>query len=127
MLDKCRISVAPLRYGSGIKGKLVRSLAFGLPAVASSIGVEGMGLEHEKNVLVADDPRAFAAQVVRLYQDRTLWDRLQEGGYAFVQEKYSRERGREICKRIMDTADQTWLARRRSGRQKRLRQILDEQ
>ena len=66
MLDDCRLSVAPLRYGAGIKGKLVSSLANGLPSVASSIAVEGMGLAHEKGALVADDPQDFAAEIVRL-------------------------------------------------------------
>jgi glycosyltransferase involved in cell wall biosynthesis len=126
LLDECRISVAPLRYGAGIKGKLVRSLARGLPAVASSLAVEGMGLAHEKQILVADEPAAFAAAIVRLYQDRDLWHRIQEAGYAFTQKHYSRERGLDICQRILDTADQTWFARRRIARRTRLKEALDQ-
>ena len=56
VMDDCRLSVVPLRYGAGIKGKLVRSLAYGLPSVASSLAVEGMQLTDGREVLVADEP-----------------------------------------------------------------------
>ena len=55
----CRLSVAPLRYGGGIKGKIVSSLSYGVPVVASSIAAEGMELQHEENILVADTPRDY--------------------------------------------------------------------
>jgi glycosyltransferase involved in cell wall biosynthesis len=126
MLDDCRLSVAPLRYGAGIKGKLVMSLANGLPSVASNIAAEGMGLAHEKHVLVADDPQGFAAEVVRLYGDRGLWHRIQEAGYSFVEEHYSWNAGVDICKKILDTAQRTWIARKRAARQKRVTKIAEK-
>jgi GT2 family glycosyltransferase len=125
LLDNCRLAVAPLRYGAGIKGKLVMSLANGLPSVASSIAVEGMRLAHEEQVLVADDPQGFAAEIVRLYGDRELWHRIQEEGYSFVEEHYSWNAGVDICERILDTAKRTWIARRRAARQKRLTKIAE--
>jgi glycosyltransferase involved in cell wall biosynthesis len=82
LLDDCRISVAPLRYGAGIKGKLVRALASGLPSVGSSLAVEGMGLVGEQHVIVADDPETFAEAIVRLYYDKKLWNEIQKAGYA---------------------------------------------
>jgi GT2 family glycosyltransferase len=126
LLDDCRILVAPLRYGAGIKGKLVRSLASGLPSVGSSIAVEGMGLIDEQHVLVADDPETFAEAIVRLYYDRDLWHEIQEAGYAFVEHHYSWKRGLEICSSIIRMAEETWIARRRIARQKRLTEILDQ-
>jgi glycosyltransferase involved in cell wall biosynthesis len=127
MLDDCRLSVVPLRYGAGIKGKLVMSLANGLPSVASSIAIEGMGLAHEKQVLVANDPQDFAAEIIRLYSDRDLWQRIQKEGYSFVEEHYSWNAGVNTCKRILDTAGRTWIARRRAARQKRLAKIAERQ
>jgi glycosyltransferase involved in cell wall biosynthesis len=109
VMDSCRLSVAPLRYGAGIKGKLVKSLADGLPAVASSIAVEGMGLTHGKEVLVSDDPADFAAEVVRLYSDPDLWQSIQAAGYNFIKERYSWARGLELCRQILDTANETWI------------------
>ena len=123
ILDECRVSVAPLRYGAGIKGKLVRTLAYGLPSVASTLAVEGMGLQHEREVLVADDPKSFADAIVRLFNERNTWLAIQNGGYEFVKENYSRKVGLETCRRILDIADETWIARRRAARKLRLAEL----
>ena len=122
-MSHCRISVAPLRYGAGIKGKLVRSLAVGLPAVASTIAVEGMGLTHEKHLLVADKPVDFARAILRLYNDEDLWRNIQHAGYEFVEQSYSWKEGLDTCKRILKVADETWIARRRADRKMRLSKL----
>jgi len=80
LLDSLRICVVPLRYGAGIKGKIVTAMAHGLPVVASSIAVEGMPLVPGQDVLIADDPQAFADEIVRLYHDEPLWRRLSARG-----------------------------------------------
>ena len=69
----CRLSVAPLRYGAGLKGKVVTSLSLGVPVVATSIAAEGAGLRDGENILIADDPGAMADQIIRLYDDTVLW------------------------------------------------------
>ena len=63
LLDGCRLSVAPLRWGAGIKGKVATSLAAGLPCVATSVAVEGAGLVAGQEILVADAPSEIAAAV----------------------------------------------------------------
>jgi GT2 family glycosyltransferase len=125
VLDDCRISVVPLRYGAGIKGKLVRTLAWGLPSVATTLAVEGMGLRHGREVLVADDPRAFAEAIVRLFNERDTWLSIQNGGYEFVEENYSWRIGLETCRRILDIADETWIARKTAARKLRLAELLN--
>jgi glycosyltransferase involved in cell wall biosynthesis len=89
--NACRLMVAPLRFGAGIKGKLGTSFSYGLPVVSTSIGAEGMYLQHGREVLIADDPREFADAVVRLYGDRELWNRLSRAGRQLVRERYSPE------------------------------------
>lgn len=88
--EKCRISIAPLRYGAGIKGKVATSLSFGVPCVATTIAAEGMGAENGRELLIADDPQHFASAVVAAYTDKALWQRLSENGLAFVERNYSR-------------------------------------
>jgi glycosyltransferase involved in cell wall biosynthesis len=83
--DGCRLSVAPLRYGAGVKGKINQSLAYGLPVAATSRAIEGMFLTDGASVLVADEPAAFADAVLRLYRDRALWQRLSDGGLAVME------------------------------------------
>jgi GT2 family glycosyltransferase len=87
--NRCRLSVAPLRYGAGLKGKVITSLSYGLPMVASTIACEGIGIEDGEEVLIADEPLAFAEKVVRLYTDATLWDKLSSSGFEKVNRKYS--------------------------------------
>ncbi len=89
LLDSLVLSVAPLRYGAGIKGKIGTSLSYGVPCVATPLGAEGMGLEHGRNVLVASTPQEFANEVVRLYRNQALWQSLSTNGLQFVREHYS--------------------------------------
>jgi glycosyltransferase involved in cell wall biosynthesis len=88
---RCRVSVSPLRYGAGVKGKVNHSMSFGLPMVATTPSVEGMHLRDGEDILVADDPRAFAEAIARLYRDEALWNRLSAGGIANVRRHFSPE------------------------------------
>ena len=71
-----RIFVAPLRYGAGMKGKIGQSLEYALPIVSTEIGIEGMNLVSELNVLEANMAEEFAMAIIRLYRDRSLWRHL---------------------------------------------------
>ncbi|WP_290783464.1 glycosyltransferase [Arenimonas sp.] len=89
LLEGARVGVAPLRYGAGVKGKVNHSLAHGQPMVATRCAVEGMHLVDGVDVLVADDTQAFAAAVVRLYQDASLWETLSAGGLENTRRHFS--------------------------------------
>jgi glycosyltransferase involved in cell wall biosynthesis len=84
-----RLTVAPLRFGAGAKGKVASSLAAGVPCVASPVAAEGMALSEACGVLVADDPAAFAAHVVRAHEDPALWAALSRGGVAYARDTLS--------------------------------------
>lgn len=73
LFGRTRLSVAPLRFGAGFKGKVATSLAHGLPVVGSSVSLEGTGLEPGDGVAVADTAEEFADAVVRLHEDAALW------------------------------------------------------
>jgi len=89
-LDGCRVFVAPLRYGAGIKGKIGQSMGFGLPVVTTSIGAEGMNLVDGKHVLIADSPAAFARAVVRLYTDDLLWEEMSQNALLHIKSNFSK-------------------------------------
>jgi GT2 family glycosyltransferase len=93
--DHCKMTVAPLRFGAGIKGKIGTSASFGVPSVATSIAVEGMGFVHGEHILVADDPVTFAGRVVKLYQDEPLWLKLSQSSLGRVNEQYSLAAGKQ--------------------------------
>jgi glycosyltransferase involved in cell wall biosynthesis len=88
-LDGCRIALAPLRFGAGVKGKVNLSMAHGQPVVATACAIEGMHLQPGEDVLVANDADAFASEVVRLYRDEALWQRLSGNGRANVRRHFS--------------------------------------
>jgi glycosyltransferase involved in cell wall biosynthesis len=98
--ESCRVFVAPLRFGAGMKGKVGQSVSHGLPVVTTQIGAEGMGLQDEKHLLVADNPQDFADRVVRLYRDEILWHRLSTAGLAHLEARYSSESARKRMVKI---------------------------
>jgi GT2 family glycosyltransferase len=79
-----RLMVAPLRYGAGVKGKVFESLARGLPCVASHIATEGMGLSHNEDIAIANEPEDIARSLAWLYHDEAAWSRLRQGGLDYI-------------------------------------------
>ncbi|WP_461058614.1 glycosyltransferase [Silanimonas algicola] len=102
LIDAHRFSVAPLRYGAGVKGKVNQALAHGLPVVATRCAVEGMGLVHGIDALVADDAAALAATILAAYDDEALWRRLVEGGLANTEREFSPERARATLRAMFN-------------------------
>lgn len=88
-MDTSRIALAPLRYGAGVKGKVNTAMSHGLPVVATRIAAEGMFLEDERNVLIADDTDSFVAAVLRLYDDPALWLRLSEASLLNIRDHFA--------------------------------------
>jgi glycosyltransferase involved in cell wall biosynthesis len=82
------ILVAPLRVGSGVRLKLLEAFAHGIPVVATSVAAEGIDVRDGVHLLIADDPRSFAAAVIRLLEDRELRSRLSTEARRLVEEKY---------------------------------------
>lgn len=80
----CRIVVAPLRFGGGMKGKIGEALSFGVPVVTTEIGAEGFGLTDGENVMLANDAAAFAANITRVYHNKEMWKSLSDSGRAFI-------------------------------------------
>lgn len=83
------ISIAPLRYGGGVKGKVGEAMAHGLPVVTTSIGAEGFGFEVDKDVLVADTPQAFAEAITTLWRDSALYESVRKNGWNYINDRYS--------------------------------------
>jgi O-antigen biosynthesis protein len=71
-----KLSVSPLRYGAGMKGKIGQSLEYRLPVVSTSIGTEGMNLIPEQHILEANNTLKFAAKILDLYHDENIWHQL---------------------------------------------------
>ena len=90
-LDGCLASLAPLRFGAGVKGKINMAMSYGVPVIATPIAVEGMQLEHDRDVLVTEDADGFAGAVRSLSMDAALWRRLSAAGLNNVRRHFSPE------------------------------------
>ena len=93
--EGCALSIAPLRYGAGVKGKVNQALSYGLPVVGTSAALEGMGLCHRQHVLSADTADAFAAAMVEAYTDEPLWRTLSGNGQQSLQGRFTPDVARE--------------------------------
>jgi glycosyltransferase involved in cell wall biosynthesis len=85
-LRDAAVVVAPLRSGSGTRLKLLEAFAAGRPVVTTTVGSEGLPVEHDRHVLVADTPRAFADAVLALLEDPARGRRLAASASALVRE-----------------------------------------
>jgi len=91
LLDQMRLSVAPLRFGSGVKGKVGTALAAGLPSILTEIAAEGMGLTHEKNALIGNNANELAQYLCDAYLNEQLWNKLSAGGIEFASDHFGPE------------------------------------
>ena len=100
-MNGCRIALAPLRYGAGVKGKVNMAMSHGLPVVATPIAAEGMHLVDGESVLLAEDTPSFVAAVLRLYDDPSLWLRLSDAGLDNMRRYFSFDVARAALQRAL--------------------------
>jgi GT2 family glycosyltransferase/glycosyltransferase involved in cell wall biosynthesis len=101
-MDGCRLALAPLRYGAGVKGKINMAMSHGLPVVATTPAAEGMHARDGEDLLVADAPEDFAAAIVRAYGDAALWKKLSDNGLTNVREHFSFDAARAALRRVLE-------------------------
>jgi len=99
----CRVFIAPIRYGAGVKGKVNMSMSYGLPVVGTSVALEGIGINATDGVdeMLADDPTVFAEKVVAIYNNEELWKKLSANGLENVRKHFSPEVAKAVLKRIL--------------------------
>jgi glycosyltransferase involved in cell wall biosynthesis len=88
VVRNARVVLAPLRFGAGIKGKLLEAMQCGTPSITTTIGAESMCGDLPWNGFVADDAQVFADKAVELYQNVTLWKKAQENGFEIIEKRY---------------------------------------
>ncbi len=89
VIKKSKVMLAPLRFGAGIKGKLIEAMEYGTPSVTTSIGAEAMHSNGLWNGFIADDPADFAHYAIELYKDVNLWHNAQKSGVQLLENKFA--------------------------------------
>jgi glycosyltransferase involved in cell wall biosynthesis len=88
-IQSCLVAVAPILFGSGIKTKVLETMAMGIPVVMNSLGAEGIDLVNEKNAIITDDWVQFAKYVVELIKNDTKRNYIASNAQKFIKEKHT--------------------------------------
>jgi len=87
--QKCRVFVSPLRFGSGIKVKVMNAMYRGIPTVTTSVGAEGLEVVHREHMMIDDDMHGYINSVDALINERDLWWTLHHDSRALARKKYT--------------------------------------
>ncbi len=90
VMQQHRVCLAPLRFGAGLKGKLIEAMQCGTPGVTSSIGAEGMFGEHSGCAVIANDPERFASEAVNLYTNEDSWTKCRNNGWRVLLQRFDK-------------------------------------
>ena len=100
-LQNCLLSVAPLRYGAGVKGKVNQAMAWGLPVVATACAAEGMHTKHNRDIVLAETTEDFVNEITRIHQDPALWQKLSENGKKNVERHFSCQAAEAVLTQVL--------------------------
>ena len=101
VFDTCRVFVGPLLSGAGIKGKVLESMAYGVPSVLTPVAAEATGLTHNHSTLIANDPSEWCASIKNLYNNEVLWQKLAHNCNELVHTEYSEEQGLKRMENVL--------------------------
>jgi O-antigen biosynthesis protein len=91
VMQSARVCLAPLRFGAGIKGKLIDAMRCGTPSITTRIGAESMSGGLPWNGAVEDAAAEFVAAAIAHYQNETLWQQKQQQGFTLLRDYFYRE------------------------------------
>nr|WP_245978242.1 glycosyltransferase family 4 protein [Stella humosa] len=89
IFDGARLTVAPLRYGAGLKGKVALSLAHGVPCVGTAVAYEGFSDDSPDLMQVSDDPKGMAKRIATLLTDGARWKKASLSAARFAEQHFS--------------------------------------
>jgi len=92
IFGRVRVTVAPLAFGAGIKGKVLESFAGGVPCVCTPIAAEGLDLPEKLRICIAESPATIAATLQRLHEDEALNAACRAAGLDYVATELSETR-----------------------------------
>jgi glycosyltransferase involved in cell wall biosynthesis len=116
IFDKVRLTVAPLNFGAGIKGKVIESLAAGVPCVCTPVAAEGLEFPEALQACVANNAKGLASLICDLHEAQTKNEACGRAGLDYVSEIFSDARLDEGIRRALGQAAPVQILVHQSGR-----------
>ncbi len=112
VMGQSRLCLAPIRFGAGIKGKLLDAMIVQTPSITTSIGSEGMHFESSWPGMIADNEDQFIESAVKLYNDEISWKMAQKNAGILLRSHYNQSiSGTELIKKLLETKDNIYVHR----------------
>jgi glycosyltransferase involved in cell wall biosynthesis len=99
---KSRVFITPLRFGSGIKVKVINALYRGIPCVTTSIGTEGLKVKDGESIFIKDQPEAFVKAIDTLLTDKNTWEKIRTNSREIARQYYTWEAVLENIERAIN-------------------------
>lgn len=115
VMGQARVCLAPLRFGAGLKGKLLDAMQTATPSITSSVGAEGMAAAADWPGRVCDDDSEFVDAAVQLYRDQAQWTAASEQSQLVLQSFTSDEQAQKLLQCLQLWLEPTQLAQHRQG------------
>lgn len=101
-IEEAKILLAPLRFGAGIKGKLLEAMQYGTPSITTDIGAESINGNLQWNGFIENNPHEIATKAILLYQEKNLWEQAQINGKIILRERFNEEIFKENFKKEIE-------------------------
>ena len=103
--DHCKVFLAPLQSGAGIKGKVIGALGFGVPTVMTPLAAEGIGIHEGVDGFIAEKPEEWAAAISRIYKSPKTWAAVSQGALELARRQFGFERAVAGMRHALETAE----------------------
>jgi glycosyltransferase involved in cell wall biosynthesis len=101
----CRVFIAPLKSGAGIKGKVIAALAFGVPCVLSPVAAEGTGIRDGQEALIARTAQEWVEDIAHVYEGSSVWANMHNAARAYTVSEFSLLNGQKLMRAALRSID----------------------
>lgn len=115
VMKNSRVLLAPLRFGAGLKGKLIQAMQCGTPNITTTTGAEGIAGDMVWGGRIEDNPEKFSRAAVDLYKDKAGWQEAQKNGFEILNSRFTANRFIESFKRNIEDLQKNLLQHRKAN------------
>lgn len=102
-----RVFIAPMRIGTGLQNKLLEAMSMKIPSITTPLANDALQAKDGKEILIGESAAELATQIIRLLDDKELYNTIEENGYSFVKDKYSWEEATEKLNQLIQNTPLT--------------------